>query len=68
MVFCLRQRSAGVRGFAVRDCVSVTYRLGGDVGQVGSDTGSVHNIVQGELVNERGEAQKKGERLRTSGQ
>jgi hypothetical protein len=35
-----------------------------DVGQVGSDTGRVDDIVERELVDERGELQEKGQRLK----
>jgi hypothetical protein len=33
------------------------------VGEVGGDTGGVDNIVEGELVNERGELQEQRQRL-----
>jgi hypothetical protein len=47
------------------DCFQdpVTYRVGGDVRQIGRDTGGVDDIVQGELVNQRGELEEKGQRL-----
>lgn len=37
--------------------------LGRDVGQVGRDSGGVDDIVERELVNERGELEEKGEGL-----
>ena len=36
------------------------------MGQVGGDTGGVDNIVEGELVNERGELEEQRQRLRRS--
>jgi hypothetical protein len=41
----------------------VTYRAGGNVRQIGGDTGGVDDIVQGKLVNERGELEQQGQRL-----
>ncbi len=41
----------------------VTYGSGGDVGEVGSDTGSVDDIVEGKLVNQRGGLEQEGEGL-----
>lgn len=40
-----------------------TYSNRGDVRKVGSDTGSVHNIVQGKLINQRASLQEERERL-----
>ena len=37
---------------------------GGDVGEVGGHAGSVDDIVEGELVNERASLKKEGQRLR----
>jgi hypothetical protein len=48
-------------------CGSVTYRVGGDVGQIGSDTGAVHDIVERKLINERRELQKERKGLRDIG-
>ena len=36
---------------------------GGDVGEIGSDTWSVHNIVKGELIDERASLEEEGQRL-----
>lgn len=41
----------------------VTYGNGRDVGQVSRDTGSVDDIVEGELVNQRGGLEQERERL-----
>ena len=43
-----------------------TYGVGGDVGEVGSDTGSVDDIVQGELINQRAELEEEGQGLLSS--
>ena len=40
-----------------------TYSLGGDVREVGGDTGSIDDIVKRQLIDERAGLQKKGERL-----
>ena len=41
----------------------MTYGNGGDVREIGSDTGGVDNIVEGELVDERAGLEEEGERL-----
>jgi hypothetical protein len=41
----------------------VTYGTGGDVRQIGSNTGSVDDIVEGELVNQRRGLQEEREGL-----
>lgn len=40
-----------------------THGVGGDVRQVGGNTGGVDNIVEGELIDERGELQEQGQGL-----
>lgn len=40
--------------------------VGGDVRKIGSNTGSVDNIVEGELVNEGAKLKKKGEGLKVN--
>lgn len=40
-----------------------THRVGGDVREVGGNTGGVDNIVEGELIDERGELQEQGQGL-----
>ena len=42
----------------------MTYGNGGDVREIGSDTGGVDNIVQSKLVNERRGLQEEGEGLK----
>lgn len=42
---------------------SSTYGLGGDVGEIGSNTGGVDNIVEGELIDERAGLEEEGQRL-----
>lgn len=44
--------------------VEETYSLGGDVGQVSTNTWGVDDIVEGELVDERAELQEQGQRLK----
>lgn len=39
------------------------YGNGGDVREIGGDTGSVDNIVEGELIDERAGLEEEGERL-----
>lgn len=39
------------------------YRGGGDVGEIGGNTGSVDNIVQSQLVDERTGLEEEGQRL-----
>lgn len=46
--------------------VSSTYGLGGDVGEIGGNTGGVDNIVEGELIDERAELEEEGQRLNRS--
>jgi hypothetical protein len=41
----------------------VTYGNGGDVREIGSDTGGVHNIVQSKLIDKRARLQQERERL-----
>jgi hypothetical protein len=41
----------------------LTYGNGGDVGQIGSDTGGVDDIVEGKLVNQRRGLQQEREGL-----
>jgi len=40
-----------------------TYGCGGDVGEVSSNTGGVHDIVEGELIDEGAQLHKQGKRL-----
>ena len=44
--------------------VLATYGGGGDVREIGSDTGGVDDIVEGELVNEGRELEEEGQGLR----
>ena len=44
-------------------CVSSTYGLGGDVGEIGSNTGGIDNIVEGQLIDERAVLEEEGQRL-----
>jgi hypothetical protein len=46
--------------------VDDTYSGGSNVGEVGSNTGGVDNIVEGELINERRSLQEEGEGLADS--
>lgn len=39
------------------------YRRGGDVGEIGGNTGSVDNIVQSQLVDEGTGLEEEGQRL-----
>jgi hypothetical protein len=43
--------------------LEIAYRGGGDVGQVGRNTGSVDDIVEGELVDEGRSLEEEGQRL-----
>lgn len=71
--FLMRQVSArfcGVRGVFMSLAttsakpVLATYGGGGDVREIGSDTGGVDDIVESELVNERRELEEEGQGLR----
>lgn len=44
-----------------------TYSVGGDVGQVGGNTGGVDDIVEGELVDKGAELEEQGQGLRVAG-
>ena len=46
-----------------KDPAFSTYGLGGDVGEIGSNTWGVDNIVEGELIDERAELEEEGQRL-----
>ena len=48
----------------LRVLVLATYGGGGNVREIGSDTGGVDDIVEGELVNERRELEEEGQGLR----
>lgn len=48
---------------ASRASATGAYRRGGDVGEIGGNTGSVDNIVQSQLVDERTGLEEEGQRL-----
>jgi hypothetical protein len=43
--------------------MSKAYSWGSDVGQIRRDTWSVHNIVEGQLIDQRASFQEQGKRL-----
>lgn len=45
------------------DSSGQTYSRGGNVGKIGRDTGGVHNIVEGQLVDEGTGLEEEGQRL-----